>query len=617
MSLFKKVFVFLFVLSTLYCVLCTSVRAEGEFLTDFDVTYKVKDTGITEVANKITLTNVFSNLYATSYSIILDSISPQNIKAFDTNGPLTVNKNVNDKTTTIEIKFDDTVVGKDKSRTFWISFEESSFAIRTGEVWEVSVPRLSESAEFDSFNINLEVPESFGQEAYISPSPRESLKSDGYLKFKFNKNDVAKTGITAGFGQFQVFNFNLNYHLENPLSRESQTEITLPPDTAFQKMHYTNLSPRPNSMEIDNDGNWIAKYNLKSRERVDVVASGYVQIFASIRPFSKPTEESINENLFEQPYWEINDQSIKDLAMELKTPKEIYNFVSTKLKYDYNRVKPNVERLGAAKALITPESAICMEFTDLFIALARAAGIAAREVNGFAYTENPEIQPLSLVNDVLHAWPEYYDKEKGAWIPVDPTWGSTTGGVDYFTKLDLRHFTFVIHGKNSTKPYPAGSYKLGSNPQKDVFVNFGNLPTERNSAISIDAILESWIPLVSNRLDVKVVNPGPSAVYNLAPKVYFDGIEVPIEAQIDILLPFQEYKTYVDIPFSFLATKTPEKVKVVVGTEEINILTNKNQVILYNLLFIFFVTILIILSVLFKLKKIKIPTQWKLQKKTS
>ena len=94
-----------------------------------------------------------------------------------------------------------------------------------------------------------------------------------------------------------------------------------------------------------------------------------------------------------------------------------------------------------------------MEFTDLFITIARSAGIPAREVNGFAYTENPDIQPLSLVNDVLHAWPEYYDSEKGVWIPVDPTWGSTTGGVDYFSKLDLRHFTFVVHGKDSTKPY--------------------------------------------------------------------------------------------------------------------------------------------------------------------
>ncbi len=622
-------FVFCFVLSIPHALNPNLSFAAGEFLTDFDVTYRANDTGITEVQNKITLTNVFSNLYATSYSIILDSINPQNIKAFDANGPLTINKTVTDKTTSIEVRFDDTVVGKDKSRTFWISFEESSFAIRTGEVWEVSIPRLSEKAEFTSYYINLEVPESFGQEAYISPQPKTKSVENGFYRFKFNKDDVSKTGITAGFGQFQVFNFTLNYHLENPLSRESQTEITLPPDTAFQKVHYANLNPRPQSMEIDSDGNWIAKYSLKARERVDVVANGYVQIFASLRPFPKPTQESLNESLTEQEFWETSTPEIASLAKELKTPKEIYNFVSTKLNYDYSRVKPNVERLGAIKTLQSPESAICMEFTDLFIAIARSAGIPAREVNGFAYTENPEIQPLSLVNDVLHAWPEYYDKNLGAWIPVDPTWGSTTGGVDYFSKLDLRHFAFVMHGKSSTKPYPAGSYKLGTNPQKDVFVSFGSLPVERYSKLSIDAYLEGWIPLVSNKLDVVITNPGPSAMYNIKPRVFFDEQEVNTNGAVDILLPFQSYKTYVDIPFSFLATKTPDKVKVVVATEEVLVSTNKTQVVLYNLLFIFVVAILLILTVMIRLKKfsfVKIPNIWKkipqifqsrLQKKTS
>lgn len=611
MSFKLKLFYFIFVLFSLLTVDCSlmtrAVGASGEFNTDFDVTYKVKDTGITEVNNKITLTNVFSNLYATSYSIVLDNINPTNIKAFDEKGALEVINNKIDKTTSIQVKFKNPVVGKDKSRVFWVTFEESSFAIRTGEVWEVSIPRLSENANFSSYYINLEVPETFGQEAYISPTPRETFKLDGFLKYKFNKEDIKKTGITAGFGQFQVFSFNLNYHLENPLNKESVTEITIPPDTAFQKIYYSNLNPRPTTMEVDGDGNWIAKFNLKARERIDVTASGYVQIFATQRPYPKPSQDTLNENLVKQTYWEIDDPIIINEAKNLKGAREIYNFVSSKLKYDYERVKPNVERLGAVSALQNPTSAICMEFTDLFIALARANGIPAREVNGFAYTENPEIQPLSLVNDVLHAWPEYYDYDKGAWIPVDPTWASTTGGVNYFDKLDLRHFTFVIHGKNSIKPYPAGSYKLGSNPQKDVFVSFGSLPIDRNSSINIHANLSKWIPLVSNKLDIAISNSGPNAIYNVVPNIYFDGVAVNSDNSFDILMPFQTYKTYINIPFSFLGTKTPEKVKIIIEGEEVVVSTNKTQVVIYNLVFIFTVSILILLTILFRLKKWKFP----------
>ncbi len=614
MHVIKKIYISVISLSFIICNLffvTSTVIASGEFTTDFDVTYTVKDNGLTEVSNKIILTNVYSDMYATSYSIVLDSIVPENAKAFGSDGSVyNLEKITEDNKTTLKVTFPDTLVGKDKSRIFFVNFEEASFAIRTGEVWEITIPRIAEESNFSAYNIKLLVPEKFGQEAYISPQPRNRSNNNGFLEYSFNKHDVEKTGIVAGFGAFQVFAFNLSYHLENPLSKSAITEITLPPDTAYQKVYYNNLSPKPYNMYVDSDGNWIAEYKLEARQRIDVVTSGHVQIFSNYRPFLPPSKESINENLVSNEYWEINDPEIVKLSETLKTPKQIYDFVSTKLKYDYTRIKANVERLGAVGALSNPQSAICMEFTDLFIALARSAGIPAREVNGYAYTENPDIQPLSLVNDVLHAWPEYYDSEKKVWIPVDPTWGSTTGGVDYFSKLDLRHFTFVIHGKDSKTPYAAGSYKLGTNPQKDVYVSFGTLPTDRNQKIDVTANQTSWVPFLPNRLNITIQNLGQSAVYAVKPKIYFDNLELDNETIVEVLLPYQSYKYSIDIPFSFLGTKTPESVKIDVNDSEIIVPTNKNHVLIYNLLFIFTISIAILISIVVRLKIWKLPKKF-------
>jgi hypothetical protein len=98
-------------------------------------------------------------------------------------------------------------------------------------------------------------------------------------------------------------------------------------------------------------------------------------------------------------------------------------------------------------------------------------GIPARELNGYAIaTEGNNKTPLSINlkgGDLLHAWPEFYDVEFG-WVPVDPTWGNTSG-IDYFTKLDTNHFVFVIKGLDSELPLPAGAYKLdGSEKQVEV-----------------------------------------------------------------------------------------------------------------------------------------------------
>ena len=600
--MFRKIIVS-FVALLLLLITQNDIYAQEEFIIDVNVNYNVQNTGITKVTHTITLENALSNLYAQSYLLNLENIDPINPVSFEGNKQLALTRTEKNDTVSIQVNFDDAVVGKGKVRTFTISFEESNFASRTGEVWEISIPRLSESNNFRSYNINLVVPSSFGKEAYISPDPISIDVEENMISYRFNKVGIQKTGITAGFGKFQVFSFSLNYHLENPLNKTASTEIAIPPDTAFQKIYYDSINPAPEEVYLDEDGNWLAVYILDPRERIDVIAMGTVQIYANPRKIQTFTSETLQNNLKETEYWQVNDPQIQNLAGTLRTPKAIYDFVSTNLSYSYDRVKPNVARYGASKALTNPNDAICMEYTDFFIALVRAAGIPAREINGFAYTENPEIQPLSLVADVLHAWPEYWDEQKQVWIPVDPTWGSTTGGVDYFSKLDLRHFTFVIHGTDDTMPYPPGSYKLGPSPQKDVFVNFGQLPEERISSPEISAKVKNSLPFMHTQVSVVIKNPGPTALYNMEPAIFFDEI-LAERTIIPVLPPYASYEFKTLIPFSFLGTNTPEKVVVTAANTKVLIPSNKTQVIIYNLLAIFFVFSLIIAVVVIKIKKI-------------
>lgn len=592
-----------FIIFFLILITPKNVYAQEEFIIDVNVNYSIQSTGITKVTHTISLENAQSNLYAQSYLLSLENINPINPQSFEGNKQLSLTKTEKGNTVSLQVEFDDAVVGKGKIRTFIIAFEEASFASRTGEVWEISIPRLSESNDFRTYNVNLIVPSSFGSEAYISPDALNINTSESTTTYNFNKESIQKTGITAGFGKFQVFSFTLNYHLENPLNKKALTEIAIPPDTAFQKIYYDSINPSPKEVHPDKDGNWLATYLLEPRERVDVVVMGTVQIYATPRVVQTFTTEDLQENLKESEYWQIYDPQIQYLANNLRTPKAIYDYVSTNLSYSYDRVKPNVSRYGASVALNLSNDAICMEYTDLFIALARAAGIPAREINGFAYTENPEIQPLSLVADVLHSWPEYWDENKQVWIPVDPTWGSTTGGVDFFNKLDLRHFTFVIHGSDAVIPYPPGSYKLGPSPQKDVFVNFGQLPKEKTSKPEIKVEVNNSLPFMHTQISVFIKNPGPTALYDLEPAIYFDEV-LAEKTIIPVLLPYATYEFKSQIPFSFLGAKTPEKIVATTANTEVQIPSNKAQVIIYNLLAIFFALSIVIAFVVVKVKKI-------------
>jgi len=597
----KRFFLFIFFWLIVFFSFPTNIFAEEEFVTDVDVEFYVLDSGITQVIHDITVENVFTNIYATSFNLTLENINPTNVTAIYEGKNLTPIVKKRDKNTDITVNFNDAVVGKGKKRDFKIIYENVSFAQKTGEVWEITIPKLSSQAKFRSYNLTLSIPESFGLEAYISPKPWSSLKSDGRYIYKFNKNSVSQAGITAGFGAFQVFSFSLNYHLENPIPKSSYVEIAIPPDTSLQKVYYSLIDPTPEEVKIDKDGNWLAGFSLKPRERLDIKAEGTVQIFSGVRPFLIPSDESLVKYLEPTEFWNSDNEKIREISANFKNPKDIYDFVVNTLTYSYDNLNPENKRLGAIEALKNTSNATCMEFTDLFIAIARAAGIPAREINGYAYTENPKIQPLSLVNDVLHSWPEYWDFENKVWKQVDPTWASTTGGVDYFNKLDLRHFVFVIHGMDSVKPYTPGSYKLGPNPQKDIFVNFGILPDKRNSSVKLTKRIIRNIPFTPTLYEVEIYNEGPGALYSLKPSIIFDD-NVADEKYIEVLPPFAKTTFNVAIPHSILGKNTPSKVEIVVLDSLVELDTYKNKVITDSLLVLSVLAVIVVIILIIRVK---------------
>lgn len=567
------------------------------FIVDADILYEVSENGYTKTKLDIKIINAGSDVYAESYTLKLSNINPENSTIIYKGREIPFKETRVNNDYEYKIPFDDIVIGAGNSRSFSVTFSDTSFAKKTGEVWEITIPRIFDLNDFRTYDVTLRVPSSFGLASYVTPTFEKVIQEVNYTDYFFSKAIGGETGISAGFGQFQVFTFSINYHLENPLNRESLTQIALPPDTYFQRVYYSKIEPKPDNVVVDTDGNWIASYTLKAREKIDVNAFGSVQIFAEPIYLPQPERLSLSTNTLPTEFWQSDDPEIIAIANDLKTPKRIYEYVRSTLKYDYQRVKPNIQRFGAKGALINKESAICMEYTDLFIALSRAAGIPAREINGYAYTENPQIQPLSLVADVLHAWPEYWDETRSVWIPVDPTWGATTGGVDYFSNLDLRHFTFVIHGVNPQLPYPPGSYKLGPDPQKDVFVSFGQLPQDKNPDLEISSVRKKSLPLTKTKLLITFKNKGVIALYDLKPKVLFDD-KIESEGKIAALPPGGYYEMIVYVPFSLFGATTPEKVAIETPYQKVFIPTYKNRLIIVNLLTLTFFLISVLLVVL-------------------
>ncbi len=565
----KKFFI-LFSLIFFSLVFNHQLQASEEFKIESKINYQASTQELMRVNHQVSLTNKLSNVYAQQYTFSIEGRELNDIYAWDEEGEIKYQAQIEPNLVSITLPFNQEVVGKDETLKFGLNYTKADLIKKSGDIWEIVIPRFSGAEAIDSLSITLKVPLNFGQVAFISPSPIAQSKDENFQIFQFSKDQVSKAGVVAAFGEFQSFDFSLRYYLENNEPSKIKTEIAVPPDTSFQKIYFQDFSPEPENIEVDQNGNWLAQYVLNPFQKLEVNVKGQAKVFAKpYQKFKKP--ESLEPFLGSTDYWPVDDPLIKEAAKNLETTREVYDFVVKTLDYDYSRVREGAERMGAREALLQPDRATCMEFTDLFIALARAVGIPAREANGFAFTTNPQLRPLSLVQDVLHAWPEYWNEESGTWIQIDPTWQKTTGGVDYFNKLDLGHVTFAIHGEDSNYPPPAGAYKRQGTYSKDVVVTFGQQPTPEENIIEAKFEFPKTIASeIKSSGYLYVANLSNPAIYGLKLETTTKGVNLYLKngQEIDVLPPFSHKRIPLELESLGLFKTGPGEIVVKVNNQE-------------------------------------------------
>jgi len=474
--------IILFTFFTFFFLNPTSSYANSEFTTSFTSEYTVEHTGKTSVNHTISLTNKLSHIYATTYTIATSGENLENIYVSDESGPLTSTINPQNGHTNIQISISRPSIGKDQTKTLYLSYQTNDIIETIGDTITINIPRLARANEAQSYRRIVKVRGGHDLPSLIFP-PQSKTEPDGdYTVYTFDghQND----SITLLFGDSVTYRLNLTYELRNKELRNIDSELALPPDTPYQQVILTQIQPTPLDIRLDLDGNWLARYNLKSQETLKVQAELYITVYPQPVLYDPSgTELTKTPNA---KYWDTSSNTVKSLAEQLKSPKNIYDYITSNFTYNYADSIAGAPRKGAHDTLISPANVLCTEFTDSFVSLARTLDIPAREINGYGYTRNESLQPQIENSDILHSWPEYYSKDESKWLSVDPTWGNTTGGIDYFSKLDFGHIAFVRRGLEDSYPLPAGSYK--SNP-KDKYVTVEVSPStpEKNLSFEIQA----------------------------------------------------------------------------------------------------------------------------------
>lgn len=455
--------------------------------------YLIDANAQTTITQTITFTNLTEEYYLPDYTMSLEQGDIENLWAKQSNQkaiPFTTTYE-NEKTV-VDFDFAGNVIGPKGSFTWNLGYNSNKITEKKGQIYEITIPQLVNLDNFNSYNLELQVSKKLGQKSYVSPLPSTQREDNDFYYYTYTQTELKESSVMAAFGVYQIFDFTLKYDLFNPGGEKVYTEIAFPSDKNNQQVFLETVVPPPLNTRIDDDGNILARYELESQQKLQITISGYAKVWfleynlqESGIIFDIPQGFSVYTQSLK--YWEADDDEIRTLAEELTKDKQkvsekaqaIFDYVTRTLTYNDARLSDNPYRFGAKEALNKKDQAVCMEYTDLYIALARAVKIPAREIDGYAYNAKESIGYV----DALHAWVEIYIPPFG-WVPIDPTWSSTASSLDYFSKLDTNHLALVTKGVSSETPYPPGTYKRDSEKEGNILVSFSESVREANQQIS-------------------------------------------------------------------------------------------------------------------------------------
>src|SRR3989339_655969 len=581
-----KTFIIAFILFLTPYLLSFPVNA-ADFKTDYQVEYNLSQSQEnlnSQVNFKIKIVNLKTEVYVSKFSISFpNTFSINNLKTSDDNGYITPKVTTDEDKTKIELEFSNPTIGKDSINTFFLSFDQANLFKINGKVWEVVLPVI-ENPHTESHNVLPNLPETTNKKISISKPYPDLITGN---KIIWN-NPKTKT-IYAVFGDVQVYNSELVYHLKNDQIYPIFTEVAFPPETNNQKIFLQSINPPPESARIDEDGNYLGKYFLKPLETKKIIYKSFIQVYSKTRNdtalyFRSAIDSQKNYLLTANKYWQINKI---DLIKNVSSPKEIYDFVTNKLKYNYNKINSQNKRLGAETVLSNHDQAVCLEFSDLFVGIAREKGIYSREIEGYGFSLDPKLQPISLSSDILHAWPEYFDSKTKNWIAVDPTWENTSG-INYFSSFDLNHIVFVIHGKNSDYPLAAGMYKLENS--RDILIKpVIEEPLERKEIVIEDIDFPTTISDDKSYQGKFIIkNNGSSYLWQIPVELEAGNINIKKKNyNIQVLAPYEKK----EIVFEYSAKNKNKRIEgeLIINVMGEELLKQKINIIpsYYNLIFKF------------------------------
>ncbi len=387
--------------------------------------------------------------------------------------------------TSVILDFPKNVNGTGNSWGFTIRYTTPERIHARGGNVTLIVPLL-DGGVANGWSATVSVPNSFANINYHPPASGVSHQNNRQ-EFVFKKKDIKQNVLGLSFSDSQIYTLDLNSELRNTSLFPKMVSLNLPLDLHNQSAFIENITPQPEEIRVDADGNIIARYRLWpfDRKRVSITAATRVKQLRydpSKAKSASKTPEQLQTYVESGTYWPTQG-TVAEKAREI-TKKEKNAWENTRRLHNYVRDKIAFKQTDGkrvpANEVLEDKTGNKYNTADLLISMLRSQDIPARLIEGFIY-------PSSGITEEkqVHAWVEAYINDVG-WVTLDPAWSKIFGSFGY-SSADRIAMKAVSNDSQYQNFYPLKSTVFDSEIRKE-------LPKKETGQVNASATRYTILP---------------------------------------------------------------------------------------------------------------------------
>jgi PKD repeat protein len=231
----------------------------------------------------------------------------------------------------------------------------------------------------------------------------------------------------------------------------------------FQKINDIKASQTDVDQVFDDSGNMLTHFMYDKSVKVSPGQQYKASITANVSMYEydfktissgnkeyEPDDEDLRLYTGEDLFIDIYNPAIVSAAKKatgsetdpVLKAKKIYNYITSKLAYDYSRAADRDYEYMNASEILKIGKGVCADYAILYTALLRASGIPARVAAGIPSMLILDEKDKTI--DIGHAWTEVKLPGYG-WIPVDITQEEGFMKTDYYMNIATEKGTSFLY----------------------------------------------------------------------------------------------------------------------------------------------------------------------------